>query len=34
VTGAGHGVRWWESDPAMAAPYKHEMVRWLKERLT
>jgi acetyl esterase len=33
VAGAGHGIRWWESNPAMARPYKQEMVRWLKERL-
>jgi acetyl esterase len=34
VKGAGHGVRWWESSPALAEPYKREMVRWLKERLS
>ncbi len=27
--GAGHGIRWWESSPALAASYKREMVRWL-----
>jgi acetyl esterase len=33
VAGAGHGIRWWESNQSIAAPYKHEMVRWLKEEL-
>lgn len=33
VPGAGHGMRHWESSPAMAAPYKREIVRWLLERL-
>lgn len=34
VAGAGHGVRWWESNAALARPYKQEMVRWLKKRLS
>lgn len=33
VQGAGHGMRWWESNPALSRPYKGEMVRWLRERL-
>jgi acetyl esterase len=33
VPGAGHGIRWWESNGAIARPYKREMVRWLKNRL-
>lgn len=33
VPGAGHGIRWWESSPAQAAPYKREMVRWLQRQL-
>lgn len=34
VEGAGHGVRWWESNPAMARRYKQEMVRWLERKLS
>jgi acetyl esterase len=34
VGGAGHGVRWWEGSAALSKPYKREMVRWLKERLS
>jgi acetyl esterase len=34
VDGAGHGMRWWESHPAMARPWKREMIRWLREQLT
>jgi acetyl esterase len=34
VEGAGHGIRWWESNPAFAAPYKREIVRWLRESVT
>lgn len=33
VPGAGHGVRRWESSASMAAPYKREMIRWLREKL-
>ncbi len=33
VEGAGHGIRWWESNPAMAAAYKQKMVSWLREQL-
>lgn len=32
VKGAGHGLRWWESDKAMTA-YKNRMVRWLTQEL-
>ncbi len=31
VLGAGHGIRWWESSPGLAAGYKHKMVDWLRE---
>jgi alpha-L-fucosidase 2 len=34
VTGGGHGIRWWESSPALSRPYKHELLRWLGERLS
>jgi alpha-L-fucosidase 2 len=33
VPGAGHGLLWWESDPAMARGYKREMVHWLNRHL-
>jgi len=33
VEGGGHGMRWWEGSPALARPYKRELVRWLKNRL-
>ncbi len=33
VDGAGHGLRWWESYPKLAAAYKHKMVQWLREQL-
>ncbi|MCU1258822.1 MAG: Alpha/beta hydrolase fold-3 domain protein [Bryobacterales bacterium] len=29
VKGVGHGIRWWESQPAIAAGYKRKMVEWL-----
>jgi alpha-L-fucosidase 2 len=32
VAGAGHGIRWWESNAAISAPYKGEIVRWLKKQ--
>jgi acetyl esterase len=32
VKGAGHGLRWWESDKGMTA-YKIRMVRWLTQEL-
>jgi acetyl esterase len=32
VEGAGHGVRWWSA--SISEPYRREMVRWLKERLS
>jgi len=31
VEGAGHGLRWWESSPKLAAAYKHKMVDWLRQ---
>lgn len=33
MQGAGHGIRWWESDPALAARYKRDMIQWLKVHL-
>jgi acetyl esterase len=33
VPGAGHGIRRWESNDAIAGPYKQEMIRWLQEQL-
>src|SRR5581483_5873241 len=33
VEGGGHGIRWWESFPWMAAAYKQKMVQWLTEEL-
>ena len=33
VPGAGHGIRRWEASPLMAAPYKLEMIRWLRAEL-
>jgi acetyl esterase len=33
VKGGGHGLRWWEGSPALAAGYKQEMVRWLTQKL-
>jgi hypothetical protein len=33
VPGAGHGIRRWELSPSMEAPYKREMIRWLREQL-
>lgn len=33
MQGAGHGIRWWESDPAIASLYKREMIQWLKVHL-
>ena len=33
VEGAGHGVRWWESSPAISEAYKVELVRWLRQHL-
>jgi len=34
VPGGGHGIRRWESDPAIAQPYKREMIRWLQDQLS
>jgi acetyl esterase len=33
VEGAGHGLRWWESYPRLAAGYKRKMIEWLSEQL-
>jgi acetyl esterase len=33
VPGAGHGLRWWEKNGAIARPYKREMVRWLTQQM-
>ncbi|MGA8027247.1 MAG: alpha/beta hydrolase [Bryobacteraceae bacterium] len=33
VEGAGHGIRWWESSPRLAAAYKRKMVEWLRQEL-
>lgn len=33
VEGAGHGLRWWDSYPRLATPYKRKVVQWLREQL-
>jgi acetyl esterase len=33
VEGGGHGMRWWESSPKLAAAYKHKMIEWLRQEL-
>ncbi len=33
VEGGGHGLRWWESYPKLAASYKHKLVAWLQLQL-
>jgi acetyl esterase len=33
VPGGGHGIRRWESNTAIAEPYKREMIRWLNQQL-
>jgi len=33
VEGAGHGIRWWESSPRLAAAYKQKMIDWLRVQL-
>jgi len=33
VPGGGHGIRGWESSPARSAPYKREMIEWLRRQL-
>ena len=33
VEGGGHGIRWWESSPKLAAAYKHKMIEWLRQEL-
>jgi acetyl esterase len=32
VPGGGHGIRRWESNPAIAETYKREMIRWLNQQ--
>jgi acetyl esterase len=34
VPGGGHGMRRWESNPEISAPYKREMIHWLLEQLS
>jgi alpha-L-fucosidase 2 len=34
VPGGGHGIRRWESSPAIAEPYKKEIIRWLDQQLS
>ncbi len=33
VQGGGHGIRWWESYPKLAADYKVKMISWLEVQL-
>jgi acetyl esterase/lipase len=33
VDGGGHGIRWWESYPKLAAGYKAKMISWLEAQL-
>ena len=33
VEGGGHGLRWWESYPKLAAAYKHKLIEWLSAQL-
>lgn len=33
VEGAGHGLRWWDSSPRLANPYKRKIIKWLRQRL-
>jgi alpha-L-fucosidase 2 len=33
VEGGGHGIRWWESYPNLAAAYKAKMISWLHAHL-
>jgi acetyl esterase len=33
VQGGGHGIRWWESYPKLAAQYKAKMIEWLEQQL-
>ncbi|MBV8553602.1 MAG: alpha/beta hydrolase [Acidobacteriaceae bacterium] len=33
VEGAGHGIRWWEEQPAVSMAYKQELIHWLKQQL-
>jgi alpha-L-fucosidase 2 len=32
LPGVGHGIRWWETSPAVADLYKREMIRWIREQ--
>ena len=31
VEGGDHGIRWWESIPAIRGPWKQEMIGWLQD---
>jgi acetyl esterase len=33
VEGGGHGIRWWESSPKLAAGYKDKLIQWLTHEL-
>jgi alpha-L-fucosidase 2 len=33
VRGGGHGIRWWESYPDLAAAYKAKLIGWLEAQL-
>lgn len=33
VEGAGHGIRWWESNPTIRIAYKDKLIEWLNEQL-
>jgi len=33
VQGGGHGIRWWESYPDLAAAYKAKLISWLEAQL-
>jgi acetyl esterase len=33
VEGGGHGIRWWESSPKLAAAYKDKLIQWLTQEL-
>jgi dipeptidyl aminopeptidase/acylaminoacyl peptidase len=33
VEGGGHGMRWWESSPKLAIPYKRKIIEWLRQEL-
>lgn len=33
VEGAGHGIRWWDSNPRVGATYKDKLIDWLNTEL-